>query len=89
MQNWTKCHLKRPGPTRRSSVKDVLVLFCYIFTSRLFLKVGYLIQFLNMAAHKSVRFDKKQRNFLGKINQDKLIHIFIYIYVYLLFNFTL
>ena len=34
--NWTKYHLNWPGPTRRSSVKDVLVLFCYILTSRLF-----------------------------------------------------
>ena len=28
-----------------------------------------------MAASKSVRFGKKQRNFQGKINQHKLIYI--------------
>ena len=35
-----------------------------------------------MAAHKSVRFDKKQRNFLGEKKPGQVnTHIYIYIFI--------
>ena len=46
----------------------MLALFRYILT------FSSTIEFLNLAARKSVRFDKKQRNVQEKINQGKSIH---------------